>query len=274
MSSSRFLRSGLNWARNSHGHRGFAIHEDLGSTIVNHNRNDRKKRKRADSSKSDSLLVGNDLLDSAFLGIGGIGAELPSLDVPFDGTFGDHSENEFSFSPLEDTFSDSLGLDQDIASALSTPFPMSPQITRTKKRASGKPSSILKTQEPLKKRKKESIDETQEVECGDKRGRKNFRERQRRETMKKKFDELTRLIENDEIEESQIPKMKKMDVLSKAIGTIKDLQEQVQQFQMERYKMALILRQKNNGNNDRTDEIDGFLKNMDVDLNRRPRLQE
>ena len=44
------------------------------------------------------------------------------------------------------------------------------------------------------------------------------------------IDSVTRLIENEELKDDEIPKMKKMDVLSKAIGTIKELQEQVQQF--------------------------------------------
>ena len=60
---------------------------------------------------------------------------------------------------------------------------------------------------------------------GDRRGRKNFRERQRRQTMKEKFDELTQLVGADADGQD---KMKKMDVLAKAIDTIKTLQLQVQ----------------------------------------------
>ena len=69
MSSSRFLRSGLSWARNSHGPRGFAFtQEDLGNIVSpTTSREDRKKRKRADSSKTENLLVGKDMLDSAFM---------------------------------------------------------------------------------------------------------------------------------------------------------------------------------------------------------------
>ena len=163
---------------------------------------------------------------------------------------------------------DSLGLDQDIASTLSTPFPISPQVTTRRRSVKKSASAAKSTQEPAKKKVKA---ESSEVEMGDKRGRKNFRERQRRETMKRKFDELTRLIENDELKNDEIPKMKKMDVLSKAIGTIKELQEQVQQFQMDRYRMAVMLKEQSKNsirsNKTRRNDIDGFLKKMDIDLN-------
>jgi hypothetical protein len=276
MSSSRFLRSGINWARNSHSHRGFAFtQEDLGTIVNPSNRNERKKRKRADSSlQTEGLLVGNDLLDSAFLGIGGIGADLPALDGSLD-AFPEAGDSQFSFAPLEDTYTDSLGLDQDIASTLSTPFPLSPQLHRSKKHASAKKmESNRKIQrKPKKERSVSSAEEQKQpvLESGDNRSRKNFRERQRRETMKKKFDELTALIENGEIEKiDQIPKMKKMDVLSKAIGTIKELQEQVQQFQMDRYRMAVMLKEQQNSRSrvSRSNDIDGFLKKMDIDLDR------
>lgn len=270
MSSSRFLRSGLSWARNSHGHRGFAFtQEDLGNIVSpTTNREERKKRKRADSSKAENLIIGHDLLDSAFVGLGGMGAELPSLDEQMD-VF---SEDQFSFAPLEGAYTDSLCLDQDIASTLSTPFPLSPQVSRrrSKKAASAK---NLHEGGPQRKKMRESGEEGEAptLETGDKRGRKNFRERQRRETMKKKFDELTRLIENEELKDDELPKMKKMDVLSKAIGTIKELQEQVQQFQIDRYRMAVMLKeQSKNGirsSKTRRNDIDGFLKKMDIDLN-------
>ena len=267
MSSSRFLRSGLSWARNSHGHRGFAFtQEDLGNIVSpTTSREDRKKRKRADSSKTENLLVGKDMLDSAFMGLGGIGAELPTLE-PMDF---ENTEDPFSFAPLEEGYNmDSLGLDQDIASTLSTPFPISPQVTTRRRSVKKSASAAKNTQEPAKKKVKA---ESSEVEMGDKRGRKNFRERQRRETMKRKFDELTRLIENDELKNDEIPKMKKMDVLSKAIGTIKELQEQVQQFQMDRYRMAVMLKEQSKNsirsNKTRRNDIDGFLKKMDIDLN-------
>ena len=267
MSSSRFLRSGLSWARNSHGHRGFAFtQEDLGNIVSpTASRDDRKKRKRADSSKTENLIVGKDMLDSAFMGLGGIGAELPTLE-PMDF---ENTEDPFSFAPLEEGYNmDSLGLDQDIASTLSTPFPISPQVTTRRRSVKKSASAAKSTQEPAKKKVKA---ESSEVEMGDKRGRKNFRERQRRETMKRKFDELTRLIENDELKNDEIPKMKKMDVLSKAIGTIKELQEQVQQFQMDRYRMAVMLKEQSKNsirsNKTRRNDIDGFLKKMDIDLN-------
>ena len=268
MSSSRFLRSGLSWARNSHGHRGFAFtQEDLGNIVSpTASRDDRKKRKRADSSKTENLIVGKDMLDSAFMGLGGIGVELPTLE-PMDF---ENTEDPFSFAPLEEGYNmDSLGLDQDIASTLSTPFPISPQVTTRRRSVKKSASAAAKnTQEPAKKKVKA---ESSEVEMGDKRGRKNFRERQRRETMKRKFDELTRLIENDELKNDEIPKMKKMDVLSKAIGTIKELQEQVQQFQMDRYRMAVMLKEQSKNsirsNKTRRNDIDGFLKKMDIDLN-------
>ena len=268
MSSSRFLRSGLSWARNSHGPRGFAFtQEDLGNIVSpTTSREDRKKRKRADSSKTENLIVGKDMLDSAFMGLGGIGVELPTLE-PMDF---ENTEDPFSFAPLEEGYNmDSLGLDQDIASTLSTPFPISPQVTTRRRSVKKSASAAAKnTQEPAKKKVKA---ESSEVEMGDKRGRKNFRERQRRETMKRKFDELTRLIENDELKNDEIPKMKKMDVLSKAIGTIKELQEQVQQFQMDRYRMAVMLKEQSKNsirsNKTRRNDIDGFLKKMDIDLN-------
>ena len=268
MSSSRFLRSGLSWARNSHGHRGFAFtQEDLGNIVSpTASRDDRKKRKRADSSKTENLIVGKDMLDSAFMGLGGIGVELPTLE-PMDF---ENTEDPFSFAPLEEGYNmDSLGLDQDIASTLSTPFPISPQVTTRRRSVKKSASAAAKnTQEPAKKKVKA---ESTQVETGDKRGRKNFRERQRRETMKRKFDELTRLIENDELKNDEIPKMKKMDVLSKAIGTIKELQEQVQQFQMDRYRMAVMLKEQSKNsirsNKTRRNDIDGFLKKMDIDLN-------
>ena len=267
MSSSRFLRSGLSWARNSHGHRGFAFtQEDLGNIVSpTASRDDRKKRKRADSSKTENLIVGKDMLDSAFMGLGGIGVELPTLE-PMDF---ENTEDPFSFAPLEEGYNmDSLGLDQDIASTLSTPFPISPQVTTRRRSVKKSASAAKNTQEPAKKKVKA---ESSEVEMGDKRGRKNFRERQRRETMKRKFDELTRLIENDELKNDEIPKMKKMDVLSKAIGTIKELQEQVQQFQMDRYRMAVMLKEQSKNsirsNKTRRNDIDGFLKKMDIDLN-------
>ena len=267
MSSSRFLRSGLSWARNSHGHRGFAFtQEDLGNIVSpTASRDDRKKRKRADSSKTENLIVGKDMLDSAFMGLGGIGVELPTLE-PMDF---ENTEDPFSFAPLEEGYNmDSLGLDQDIASTLSTPFPISPQVTTRRRSVKKSASAAKSTQEPAKKKVKA---ESSEVEMGDKRGRKNFRERQRRETMKRKFDELTRLIENDELKNDEIPKMKKMDVLSKAIGTIKELQEQVQQFQMDRYRMAVMLKEQSKNsirsNKTRRNDIDGFLKKMDIDLN-------
>ena len=65
-----------------------------------------------------------------------MGAELPSLDEQMD-VF---SEDQFSFAPLEGAYTDSLCLDQDIASTLSTPFPLSPQVSRrrSKKAASAK----------------------------------------------------------------------------------------------------------------------------------------
>jgi hypothetical protein len=65
---------------------------------------------------------------------------------------------------------------------------------------------------------------------GDRRGRKNFRERQRRQTMKEKFDELTQLVGADTDGQD---KMKKMDVLAKAIDTIKTLQLQLQSLSKE-----------------------------------------
>lgn len=97
-----------------------------------------------------------------------------------------------------------------------------------------------------------SNDEATFATEGNRRGRKNFRERQRRQTMKEKFEELTRLVcvsgsdSNDK--DSSVgmrskAKMKKMDVLSKAIVTIKDLQEQVQALRDQRCKMESLLRE-------------------------------
>jgi len=88
---------------------------------------------------------------------------------------------------------------------------------------------------------------TSQAPTGDRRGRKNFRERQRRQTMNEKFDELTRLVETTNVEGTEVTfdpknKMRKMDVLAKAINTIKDLQEQVEVLELERMKLR-------NGNN-------------------------
>lgn len=88
------------------------------------------------------------------------------------------------------------------------------------------------------------------VTVGERRDRKNFKERKRRQTMKDKFEELTTILYKSRSaqgtndfgsEEKKWQKMKKMDVLSEAILAIKDLQEEVQTLKVERYRYASLL---------------------------------
>jgi len=310
MSSSRFLRSGIHWARGNQ-HRGTARNlqwatDDVSRAFPNQEE-ERKKRKRTDSTferssiarvsvaanhplvdtkLSDDVVSAADMSSSntsssfpsllvthppSFLTVKSLSSELPEIGgaetlAPIDSLSGqsDFFGMDDPLGSLDDDgflneeteeifnlFGDMSESNSTSTECLSPPLKVKKALTKVELPGEMIRKHLTNSRATVAKRGKKrgassASTETKKLSAnvsvkksagsapsGDRRGRKNFRERQRRQTMKEKFDELTQLIVFDTTssasEDGQ--KLKKMDVLSKAIETIKDLQLQVAELQ-------------------------------------------
>jgi len=258
MSRSSFLRNGLNWAKSSGGRNGPMVFST--EDVTNMFPDARKKRKRADSQK-DSLVDHHTLNEHIFAGSphpSVIAMDELRITVPTSFVSGNDLKTElpcigstllspYAFKDLNKKAAEtdcSLDIERDVASLFDcVPAKPSPTVLPG---ASSKRHSNSTGIVPLSSTFSGPDFNNQIGSIGERRDRKNFKERKRRQTMKDKFEELTKLLNKNKCVETESPaksksKMKKMEVLAEAITAIKDLQEEVQTLKLERFRYASLL---------------------------------